>query len=175
MPHRVNLRREADLARLAALYLQGKSQVEIALELRISQPQVSRDLATLQRRWLASSLLDFDAARARELARIAHLERVYWQSWERSTQDRGRAAPERPAAGAEDREPLSGNAAFLAGVRWCIDRRCRVLGLDAAAKWEVTGKEGGPLQVQQEREYDPRLLAEWERLLLRAPPPPEPA
>jgi hypothetical protein len=75
MPRRVNLQREADLARLATLYLQGKGRVEIGLELRISQPQVSRDLATLQRRWLASSLLDFDAAKARELARIAHLER----------------------------------------------------------------------------------------------------
>ena len=182
MPRRDSLQREQDLAQLGALYLQGQTQVAIGEELGVSQPQICKDLATLQRRWLESALIDFSAAKAKELARIDHLERVYWEAWEHSTQERIRNVTEKVEAGGQERkraqlerEPQSGNPAYLEGVRWCIDRRCKVLGLDAAARWEVTGKEGGPVQLQQEREYDPKLLAEWERLLLRETTPAEPA
>jgi hypothetical protein len=46
-----------------------------------------------------------------------------------------------------EKEQRDGNPAFLAGVMSCIERRCKLLGLDAPAKAELTGKDGGPVQV----------------------------
>ena len=51
------------------------------------------------------------------------------------------------------------------------ERRAKYLGLDSAARWEVTGKDGGPVETVQETEYDPKMLAAWERILLAAPAP----
>jgi hypothetical protein len=35
----------------------------------------------------------------------------------------------------------------LQGVGWCIERRCKLIGIDAPQKQEVTGKDGGPLVI----------------------------
>jgi len=74
----------ADRQAIASMYLRGKAQVDIAAELGLSQPTVSRDLKIIQGEWLDSAIRDFDAARAQELAKIDELERTYWAAWERS-------------------------------------------------------------------------------------------
>jgi hypothetical protein len=73
--------------KVAKLYLLGKTQYEIAREVRCSQGTVGNDLAALREEWLASALLDFGEAKARELARIDNLESEAWDAWYRSAED----------------------------------------------------------------------------------------
>lgn len=78
---------------IASLYLRGMTQVEIGYseELKranggvsVSQTLVSLELSALKKAWLESSLVDFNEAKARELARIDQLENAAWTEWERS-------------------------------------------------------------------------------------------
>ena len=110
-----------DRRRIADLYLQGWIQADIAAELGISQQTVSNDLKALQVSWLDSSLVDFNAAKSQELAKVDRLEREYWVAWLYSC---------------EDAEGQAGDPRFLAGVQWCIGKRCKILGIDAASKVE---------------------------------------
>jgi len=144
-----------DRRRIAEMYLRGALQSDIADELHIDQSTVSRDLKTLQAEWRASALIDINEAKARELARIDELERTYWDAWQRSTEDaeiqRTRATEtakdgKRYEAGTEKRGQV-GDPRFLQGVGWCIERRCKLLGIDAPTKQEISGAGGGPLIV----------------------------
>lgn len=85
---------EADLVDVAKLYLRGWKQIEILhwlvdnRDYAITQSQLSRDIQELHRRWLTAHVVDFDAAKAKELERIDVLERAYWEGYERSMAER---------------------------------------------------------------------------------------
>ena len=124
---------------MADLYLQGWLQADIATELGIDQSTVSRDLKALHKEWLASALVDIDKAKARELAEIDHLEREYWAAWMRSCEDvettRQEGDPQAtPSRVVQTRKGQAGDPRFLQGVQWCIERRCKILGIEAAIK-----------------------------------------
>jgi hypothetical protein len=71
-------------AKVAALYLAGKSQQAIAGVVGVSQMTVSKDLAHLRAQWRANAMRDFGAKQAEELAKLAHSEREAWEAWRRS-------------------------------------------------------------------------------------------
>lgn len=157
---------------VAARYIDGQAQHEIATALEVTQRTITRDLAAIREDWKQSALLDFNAKQAEEIARINDLERMYRRAWKRSTKPRTTSenrdmeeelgTGEQPAdsqasedtshePGNDEPEPRppglhrhrsrrfhresvqtrDGNPAFLQGIAWCIDRRCRILGLDA--------------------------------------------
>jgi hypothetical protein len=138
---------ERDRNRIAAMYLRGMYQSEIAAELGVSQPQISYDLKAIQAQWRATTTLDLDEAKQREIARIDELERTYWQAWEESKGERTRQSQE--SGGVDHRgqpiikkrsltkESMLGNPAYLVGVQWCISERCKLLGIYAAVKQEL--------------------------------------
>jgi len=136
-----------DRRRIADLYLAGWTQAAIGEEIGLSQQTVSLDLKALQREWLASSLIDFDTAKSKELAKVDRLEREYWTAWEASKLDKETQVTEKVSSN-EDlrnkaqirREGQVGNPSFLSGVQWCIERRCKILGIDAPTKQDVTSK-----------------------------------
>ena len=141
---RTEFQREKDLQQTARLYLHGWTQASIAAKLKVSQRQISYDLRTLRGRWLESSLIDIDTVKARELARIDELERTYWQAWRRSL----KAAQETIKASRKTEEVTSieartketerlGDPRYLAGIQWCIEKRCDIFGLDAPKQHEV--------------------------------------
>jgi len=144
---RTATKRAADRAVIADRYLRGERQADIAAALGLNQSTVSRDLAALQAEWMARSVEKLDARKAEELARIDALEREYWQAWEASKQpstkstqhavrgDKGQPVPARAVTLTQARE---GNPAYLAGVLSCIDRRCKILGIDAPEKRDIT-------------------------------------
>lgn len=83
-----------------------------------------------------------------ELARINKLETTYWKAWENSTTGRtkreyegGIAQGNKLPRGAKLKkytsEELFGDPRYLHGVQWCVDRRCKLLGLDKPI--EITG------------------------------------
>ncbi len=134
--NRTKTEREEGLAKLSRLYLTGRTQTEIGKQLGISQGQVSKDLRTLQKRWQVASVAAIDEAKARELAKIDELERTYWRAWRRSCQDEEvRVAEKQTGADGEKGKTRkttrgqAGSAAFLSGVQWCIEQRCKILGI----------------------------------------------
>lgn len=140
-PKRTPVQRERDLADLAALYLQGKTQVEIAERLEVSQQQVSYDLKILQKRWQKSALRDLDAAKAEQLAKIDEMEREAWRSWELSKETYEQTVTEKVTTGEAARlkaymkkEDRIGDPRYLQVVQWCINKRCEILGLNAPTR-----------------------------------------
>ena len=158
-PKRTKFQREAHLVEIKESYLRGDTQMEIAARLGLSQAQISIDLATIQRRWRESSIVDLNEAKRRELERIDVLEREYWQAWEASKgeQQRSTASKTGDVARAQVvKYESAGDPRFLAGVQWCVEQRCKILGLLAAVKNELIGKDGGPVvfRVIYERKRD---------------------
>ena len=159
-PKRTKFQREADLQKIAGLYLTGKTQDAIAQELGVTQQQISYDLKTIQERWRKSALVDLNEAKQRELERIDVLEREYWQAWEASKGEQSRSTASK--TGDVSRAQVvkyesAGDPRFLAGVQWCVEQRCKILGLLAPAKNEVMGEGGGPVtfRVVYERKRGP--------------------
>ena len=166
---RTKAQREGDLARIAELYLSGTKQADIAATLGVSQPQISYELKKLQKRWAASAIRNLDAAKGEELAKIDNLELEYWACWRKSGGEVKSKSVEREkivldeenkihkgAAGLaqvgaegvkegeivrtiERSEIRIGETKFLDGVQWCIERRCKLLGIDVPAKASITG------------------------------------
>lgn len=124
-----------DRAEIARLYFEGMGQAAIAEEIGISQPTVCRDLAVLHDQWRQEGVKKIDAYISRELARIDRLEQMYFDAWERSQEDAVTNTEEMGGQygvrSVEKIEGRDGSAQFLGGVQWCIERRCKLLGLDA--------------------------------------------
>lgn len=150
-PKRTPIEREHDLLTISRRYLAGDIQADIAIDLGLSQQQISYDLKELQRRWLNSSVSNLDEAKARELAKVDNLELEYWQAWKRSQEDaetvkqKGEVVPGeggKPSIKTTDTEKTTkgqaGDPRFLQGVQWCIERRCKILGVDAPEKHDLT-------------------------------------
>lgn len=70
--------------RVAEMLIHGLSERAIALALATSQATVHRDKQAIFEAWQASALIKFDAAKARELARIDRIEEELWKAWFRS-------------------------------------------------------------------------------------------
>jgi hypothetical protein len=137
-PKRSRFQRELDLTRIARMHLEGMSQYEIAAELGLSQPAICRDLAEVNRRWRESSLTDLGEAKARELAKIDNMEQTAWKAWDESREESVRRRMEdsalRGKSSSITKETRVGNPAFLSTVQWCIEQRCKILGIYEAAK-----------------------------------------
>ncbi|MEM7345877.1 MAG: hypothetical protein AAF485_16675, partial [Chloroflexota bacterium] len=91
-PKRTPDQRTRDRAEIAKLYLQGWYQSDIAeyinddpeRDYTLTQQTISNDIEAIRKGWLNSSIRNFDQARAEELAKIDHLERIYWEAWTQS-------------------------------------------------------------------------------------------
>ena len=84
--------------------------------------------------------MDLDRAKADEIVKIDRLERTYWETWEIQCKPKVYHAIDgegnRVLDGEEVSIPQVGDPAILAGILKCIDRRCKLLGLDAPIKIE---------------------------------------
>lgn len=154
-PKRSDFERENDYRRITDMYLQGKTQADIAATLGLARQQIGYDLAIIQKRWRTDTAINMDEAKQRELARIDLLEREYWNAWQRTLEERTKTRTEQSSATGEpdkkvkakgtakatiEKETMLGNPAYLAGVMSCIERRCKILGLDAAIKSDSVSK-----------------------------------
>lgn len=162
-PKRTPFERERDLHLTTTLYLKGKTQAEIAEELNVSREQIKYDLAIIQQRWRTDTAINLDEAKQKELSRIDTLERTYWDAWERSLEEKVKTRTEQSSNGGKgkddeptktakasvEKETLLGNPAYLAGVMSCIERRCKLLGLDAPVKNENTNKNTDTIEIRR--------------------------
>jgi len=132
---RTSLEKAFDSARLADMYLKGRSQREMIDTLSISRNTVQKALKELQQTWQSQALFDFNAAKAMQLAKVDHLEKVAWEGYHLSQQ--GKTSTTEMSTGrtsftSETKSvSLAGDSKWLDKVQWCIDQRCKILGLHA--------------------------------------------
>jgi hypothetical protein len=157
---------EHDRTRIAHLYLTRIPQGEIAEQLAMTQQMVSYDLAAIKREWRKARVRDFDADLNRELARVEALELEYWEAWRASKRPRKHETTQQRQAETVAlvvtirTDESEGNPQFLAGVQWCIDRRIKLLGLDAPIKVAPTNPAGDkPWDGMTDEEKATRLIA----------------
>jgi len=135
------LQRQRRRLKVSQLYLDGKTQSETAVWLKVSQGTISKDIKVLQRAWQISATHNIDKIKARELAKIDRKEREYWQAWYKSTQKKKEITVESPAeAGTPDKFKYAEkiktwkeveDLRYLQGVQWCIEQRIKILGIYA--------------------------------------------
>lgn len=141
-----------DRVTIAQLRLQGLSQYSIANKLNVSRDVVRYDLAAIEAEWKKSALIDFDGAKAQELARIDNLERTYWDAWERSMRGRSKTIQRQTSrtgkkgkaaltTASVEKQELYGDPRFLDGIKWCVEQRCKIFGLYAVS--DNAGKAPG--------------------------------
>lgn len=158
---------------VASYYLQGKSQRFIAEKIGASIGTVNRDLKILREQWKANASADIDEAIGKELAKLDRLEEQAWESYLKSvtttqthngTQSRpGQKKGERAKKSTSQNVTVTesaGDPRFLNIVENCIERRCRIIGIDAPGKVEVTGKNGGPIEYKDKSNMAISALAD---------------
>jgi len=152
--------------RVASMYLRGLGQWEIGRQLNVSQQCIAKDIQALEKEWLTSALIDIDAAKAKELARIDRLERIAWSAWRRSCQRKERASTrlektidenskQGKSVTSKQTELRDGNPEYLKRVEWCINKRCELLKLNPPQRLEHGGsKELPPIQTEMKVELN---------------------
>jgi predicted transcriptional regulator len=181
-PHARLMALQARSTKIANLYCEGKGQATIAALLGLSQSTVSRDLAVVREEWQVIRRDVLDGRLAEELAKIDHLERVAWEAWKSSCED-SEVRSVRKVGNKEITEYVRrsrvGDPRFLERVSWCIDARCRLLGLHAAKSMYVTGTiETVQLTEAEKQVAFERIIAEMTREtaeLAASAAPPEPS
>ena len=159
---------------VADLYKRGWSIKKIAEEVRTrmnttcSTRTIWNDIQDLIKEWQATRINDTDQRLQLELERIDDCVAELWEQWDKSKEDWVREynkkvgmpvqADEGNIGGNGDtviqtvkRERTTenvvglGNPAYMAEIRQQLIERRKLLGLYAATKTEVTGKDGSPL------------------------------
>lgn len=117
--------------RVARLCARKLTQREIARTLGISQATVSRDVGEIEKQWMAEARAELDSHRARELSELQAMER------------------DLATIAATDPDP-SVKIRAMAERRQVKARIASMIGLDAPAKHEHTGKDSGPIETRDE-------------------------
>jgi hypothetical protein len=172
---------ESRRSQVAELFLRGvKRQGELARQVGVDRSTVSRDLKVLNARWKESGVRDLDAAKGQELDRLDQLEREYWDAWQKSKGPHEVTTTEQTTGGDGERaraairtEEQHGDPRYLAGVQWCIEQRCKLLGLNAPQKIAPTTPDGRePFRLTVEDLTQARARAEeWRRERIGLPGP----
>lgn len=79
--------REQHLALIVHWYIGHKSQQWMADQLGVSQMTISKDLKEIQKRWVESTLVNWDEEKNKCLAKLDYIEKEAVEAWERSKAD----------------------------------------------------------------------------------------
>jgi len=178
--HRKPRRSANQLARdrheIARLYLQGCLQADIAKKVGLAQSTVCRDIQVLHKKWLLDANKDFDKAKAAEIAKIDDLEMTYHDAWMRSKEDAVTVTVKEYQDGETETTTVTkgqvGDSRFLSGIHECIDKRCKIFGLETVnvnlrSDWQGEALEQGLNPDELFEEY----VSEYMKRLETAKPP----
>jgi DNA-binding MarR family transcriptional regulator len=142
--------------------LLGWSQQQIADHLNVDQSLISRTLDRIEKRLHTEFVAQAEEVKARQTAQLEEVYRKALEQWERSCEDAEQVttvtglakATEHGYVELPDRETRtvkgqSGNPALLAQALDALAAIRKIWGLDAAAKQEISGPEGGPMRVSE--------------------------
>jgi hypothetical protein len=153
--------------RVAEGYLCGRWQSDIAVKEGVSREVVKQDILWLRKQWLAEAKQSVGQRQAQELAKIDRIETTAWEAWDRSCQnavtehteieqrpvERGRLdhqaakAPPKKKKVARTVKHQAGDPRFLERVGWCIEQRCKILGL-VITRHEHSGLDAEPIRLE---------------------------
>jgi hypothetical protein len=140
---------------VAARFLRGDLQWEIALAFEVHPATISRDLDAIHREWLAEAVKDRGEWVAKLLAKIDETERQAWAGWAKS-QENAETLRARMRGDHKETEKVTkgqaGDPRFLDLVLKCVEARAVIVGLyEDGAK----GKDAAtPLEVRLVRADD---------------------
>lgn len=120
---------------VAARYIRGESQWQIARAFEVDQKTVSRDLQAVRAEWLKEAVRDMDEVKAKELAKIDATEAEAWKGWLKS-QENAEVIKQRTSGEGEEETSVTekvikgqaGDPRFLEIILKCVQRRCEILG-----------------------------------------------
>lgn len=169
-------RRQLKISRLeivAQLYKRGNSMRKIQSEVMkrlgletYGVTTVKRDIDTLLKEWRESRMEDMDLALQLELERIDEAVRDLWEQWEKSKTDYTKTSSKRKGSPIKDGKTGTsqiktyqkeetetevirlGDPSYIAEIRQQLAERRKLLGLYAAEKREITGKDGKDLMAE---------------------------
>ncbi|PTX14436.1 hypothetical protein C8N40_111101 [Pontibacter mucosus] len=152
---------ERDRNIVAEYYVKGYSTRAIAQIIAdkvgggytLNHNTVSNDVKYLLKQWQNERINDINEQKVLELSKLDKLEQTYWQAWEKSIEDHKKSSKKLKGKGdkpdykemTETEVVAYGNPAYLAGIERCIDKRCKILGIDAPQKHDIT-TGGKPFQ-----------------------------
>lgn len=190
---RMNHVKQGRMVIVAELYKRGWSIRRIADEVKArtgtgcSTRTIWNDIQDLIKEWQSARIQDTDARLQLELERIDDCVSELWEQWDKSKEDWvrehnkrvGVPVPVTDGNGQPDgqqteiqtvkRENLTenmiglGNPAYIAEIRQQLAERRKLLGLYAATKNEITGKDGTPLVPPQQMSEE-EIMKEIERI-----------
>ncbi len=144
---RVVIRRK----QVANLYLQGGLlHHQIAEKLGVSRPTITMDLKAIMDQWRAEARADIGEVTGRELAKLDIMEAEAWAAWERSKNEAVSTTKEKivgdkqSTKASERREGRDGDPRYMTIIIGCMERRAKLLGLDAPTKIAQTDPNGDP-------------------------------
>lgn len=131
--------REQNRILIAERRFQGVSFRDIAAELHVSVGYCYSEYKHIEEQWREEAARNLDDLKARELAKLDKIEQEAWKAWDASTKQATKITEDFGFKGAErhrtkakaTREDQVGNPKFLDIIAKCIDRRCKLLGLDS--------------------------------------------
>ena len=171
----------SQLYKRAYSYRKMKEEVMKRLGLKTySLDTLKNDIQTLLKEWRQERINNIDYALQLELERIDDCVKELWEQWEKSKEDYLRENNKRvgiPAISSNGEAEIQtvrrvnavenvvglGNPAYIAEIRQQLAERRKLLGLYAATKTEVTGKDGTPL-IPAEKMTEEEIKAEIERI-----------
>ena len=118
----------------------------MAVRVGLTRRTVQAELVAIRDDWKGRTQIDFESAIAQQLDRVDLVEKYAFEGWERSltrkTVETKQAV--RTVSGQVDRatvraETGNGDPAFLARMSWCIEQRCRILGLEKPREVTIQG------------------------------------
>jgi len=118
----------------------------MAVRVGLTRRTVQAELVAIRDDWKGRTQTDFESAIAQQLDRVDLVEKYAFEGWERSltrkTVETKQAV--RTVNGQVDRATLraetgNGDPAFLARMSWCIEQRCRILGLEKPREVTIQG------------------------------------
>lgn len=184
--------KEGRMVIVAELYKRGWSIQRITQEVKarmnlttLSTRTVWRDIESLLEEWRKHRLKDVDQRLQLELERIDDAVSELWEQWDKSKEDwvrehnkrvgvpvpvgDGSGSGEETEIATVKRENVTenvvglGNPAYMAEIRQQLAERRKLLGLYAATKTELTGKDGSPL-IPAEKMTEEEIQAEIEKI-----------
>jgi hypothetical protein len=145
----------------------------------VTRQCISLDVKRIRREWRESTLMDFNERKREELEQLELARRKAWEAYERTVGKRRDRRMEGKPTGRKDEkgnevvdnpkvtiteENLPGDPRLLQVIVNINQQIRELLGLDAPGKSELTGKDGGPIELADAREF---ILGELARIAER--------
>lgn len=151
-PKRNKAQSEQDFSDVARLMLEGNTQRQIAEWIGRNRPyelspaMVNRIAQEAVRQWRADGAKNIGELKARDLARLADIERRASEAYERSLKPRvtTRTGDGKTITITEKRD---GDPRWLEVILNCIRQRREICGYSAPKSLHIAGDDGGPVKI----------------------------